>query len=173
MKLSYLLKGFPGHPLHPPLTDVTIGAYTVAAALAVLSKLGVSEHSLTTGWWLSLIVGLAATGPTAVAGFADWLDISRGTSLWRTATAHMAAMLTATTFFLVAASIGHQGYADGNVNGSGLLFTLIGWGVLTLGGWLGGSIVFVHGMRVLNLVDEPALRAATPGGEEKQRAAES
>src|SRR2546421_8980522 len=24
MKLSYLLRGLPGHPLHPPLTDVTI-----------------------------------------------------------------------------------------------------------------------------------------------------
>jgi uncharacterized membrane protein len=170
MKLSYLLKGFPGHPLHPPLTDATIGAYTVAASLAVLGTLGVSERSLATGWWLALIVGLAVTGPTAVAGFADWLDISRGTPLWRTATAHMAAMLTATAFFLIAAGVGHEGYADGNVNGSGLLFTLFGWGVLTLGGWLGGSIVFVHGMRVLNLVDEPALRASIPGGEEKERA---
>jgi uncharacterized membrane protein len=170
MKLSYLLKGFPGHPLHPPLTDATIGAYTVAASLAVLGTLGVSERSLATGWWLALIVGLAVTGPTAVAGFADWLDISRGTPLWRTATAHMAAMLTATAFFLIAAGLGHEGYADGNVNGSGLLFTLLGWGVLTLGGWLGGSIVFVHGMRVLNLVDEPALRASIPGGEEKERA---
>jgi uncharacterized membrane protein len=162
MKISYLLKGFPGHPLHPPLTDVTIGAYTVATALALLNKLGVSEQNLATGWWLSLIIGLAVTAPTAVAGFAEWLDISRGTALWRTATAHMAAMLIATAFFLVAASVGHQGYADGDVNGSGLLFTLIGWGVLTLGGWLGGSIVFVHGMRVLNLVDEPAMRAAAP-----------
>jgi hypothetical protein len=33
MKLSYLVKGFPGHPLHPPLTDVTIGLYTGATAL--------------------------------------------------------------------------------------------------------------------------------------------
>ena len=43
MKLSYLVKGFPGHPLHPPLTDATIGAYTVAAALGVQSALGVAE----------------------------------------------------------------------------------------------------------------------------------
>ena len=27
---------------------------------------------------------------------------------------------------------------------------------------MGGSITYVHGMRVLNLVDEPATRAATP-----------
>jgi hypothetical protein len=25
MKLSYLWRGLPGHPLHPPLTDATIG----------------------------------------------------------------------------------------------------------------------------------------------------
>jgi hypothetical protein len=31
-----------------------------------------------------------------------------------------------------------------------------------VGGWLGGAIVFVHGMRVLNLVTEPAARAASP-----------
>jgi hypothetical protein len=26
---------------------------------------------------------------------------------------------------------------------------VIGFGLLTLGGWLGGAIVFVHGMRVV------------------------
>ncbi|MFN2469910.1 MAG: DUF2231 domain-containing protein [Gaiellaceae bacterium] len=170
MKLSFLLKGFPGHPLHPPLTDATIGAYTAAAAFAVLGKLGISEHNMATAWWLALIVGLAVTVPTALAGFADWMDISRETPLWRTATAHMLAMLTATAFFLLAAGTGHGGYSDGDVNGSGLVLTLVGWIVLTVGGWLGGSIVFVHGMRVLNLLDEPARRAVTPGGEEKERA---
>jgi hypothetical protein len=39
---------------------------------------------------------------------------------------------------------------------------LIGFVLLTAGGWLGGANVFVHGMRVLNLVDEPASRAVSP-----------
>jgi hypothetical protein len=38
-----------------------------------------------------------------------------------------------------------------------------------LGEPLGGSIVFVRGMRMLNLSEEPALRAMAPGGEEKSR----
>ena len=42
------------------------------------------------------------------------------------------------------------------------MLTLLGFAFLTLGGWLGGAIVFVHGMRVLNLVDEPPDRAASP-----------
>lgn len=42
---------------------------------------------------------------------------------------------------------------------------------LMLGGWLGGAIVFVHGMRVLNLKGEPAGRAASPiPHAEKERA---
>jgi hypothetical protein len=40
--------------------------------------------------------------------------------------------------------------------------TLIGFGPLALGGWFGGALVFVHGMRVLSLVHEPASRAAAP-----------
>ena len=29
-KPSYLVKGLPGHPLHPPFTDATVGIYTFA-----------------------------------------------------------------------------------------------------------------------------------------------
>ena len=60
--MKWLLKGFPGHPLHPPLTDATIGAYTFATAMAVLSRLGVSEDNTATAWWLALIAGLVVDG---------------------------------------------------------------------------------------------------------------
>jgi uncharacterized membrane protein len=160
--MKWLLKGFPGHPLHPPLTDVTLGAYTLATGMAVLSRLGVSEGNTATAWWLALIVGLVATVPTALTGFADWLDISRGTPLWRTATAHLTAMLAATVIFAIAAGSGHADYVDGVVGGGSLVLTLAGYAVLAAGGWLGGAIVFVHGMRVLSLVDEPAARAISP-----------
>ncbi len=171
MKASYLVKGFPGHPLHPPLTDATIGTYTVATILGVLGALGVAEASMAKGWWLTLVVGLVITGPTALTGLADWLTMTSGTPLWRTATSHMIAMLTATVFFGLAAIFGHSCYVDGNVTAGPLVLTLIGFVALTLGGWLGGSVVFVHGMRVLNLVDEPSLRAATPLTPENEEAA--
>jgi uncharacterized membrane protein len=172
MKLSYLVKGLPGHPLHPPLTDATIGIYTGAAVFGVLSILGVSEGNTAPAWWLALIAGLVVTGPTAVTGLIDWLGITRGTSLWRTATLHMLSMLTATAFFLVAAILGHDGYVDGEVTSGSLLLTLVGFAFLTLGGWLGGTVVFVHGMRVLDLVEEPAKRAVAPVPHPEKEAAE-
>ena len=172
MKLSYLVKGLPGHPLHPPLTDATIGIYTGAAAFGVLSALGISEGNTATAWWLALVAGLVVTGPTALTGFIDWLGLTWGTPLWRTATVHMLSMLTATVFFLLAAIFGHGGYVDGEVTSGSLVLTLVGFGFLTLGGWLGGTVVFVHGMRVLNLVEEPARRAIAPVPHPEKEAAE-
>ncbi len=172
MKPSYVIKGLPGHPLHPPLTDATIGIYTGATVLGVLSALGVSERNTATAWWLTLLIGLIVTGPTALTGLIDWLSISWGTPLWRTATAHLLAMLSATVFFLLAAIFGHGGYVDDEVTSGALLLTLVGFGLLTLGGWLGGSVVFVHGMRVLNLVEEPTRRAVAPVPQPEKEAAE-
>jgi uncharacterized membrane protein len=170
--MKWLLKGPAGHPLHPPLTDATIGAYTFATIMSVLSRLGVSEHNTTTAWWLALITGLAITLPTALTGFLDWLDIARGTPLWRTATLHLGAMLTATVVFAITAGAGHGDYVDGMISGGSLVLTLVGFAVLTTGGWLGGANVFVHGMRVLSLVDEPTKRAVSPLPHEEKEEAE-
>ena len=172
MRLSYLIRGLPGHPLHPPLTDATIGIYTGATVLGILSVLGVTERNAATAWWLLLVLGLIVTGATAVTGLIDWLGITWGSPLWRTATIHLLAMVTATVFFLLAAVFGHGGYVDGEVTSGSLVLTLIGFGLLTLGGWFGGTVVFVHGMRVLNLVEEPAHRAVAPVPHPEKEAAE-
>ncbi|HEX9597738.1 MAG TPA: DUF2231 domain-containing protein [Gaiellaceae bacterium] len=162
MKLSYLWRGLPGHPIHPPLTDVTIGTYTFATVAGLADVTGITDSSGAYGWWIALIFGLIVTGPTALAGLLDWLSITRGTELWKTATLHLTAMLSATVFFALAAIFGHASYTHGNVSSGAYVLTLIGFGLLTLGGWLGGAIVFVHGMRVLNLKGEPAGRAVSP-----------
>ncbi len=161
-KPSYLVKGFPGHPLHPPLTDATIGAYTFATAAAVLSKVGIADHAFAQAWWLALVVGLVSTTLTALTGLLDWLSIERGSELWKTATSHMVAMLTGTVFFLLAAIFGHACYVDHAVTNGPFVLTLIAFLLLAAGGWLGGAITYVHGMRVLSLADEPARTAIAP-----------
>jgi uncharacterized membrane protein len=172
MNLRFLYKGFPGHPLHPPLTDVTIGAYTTATVLAVLAKLDVAEHSLARGWWLALLVGLIFTAAAALTGLVDWLGITWGSELWKTATTHMIVMVTATVFFGLAALFGHDDWKAGNVSAGEFVLTLVGFGFLALGGWLGGAIVYVYGMRVLGLPQEPATRAVAPFPHREKQAAE-
>ena len=59
MKLQYLVRGLPGHPLHPPLTDATIGIYTFATLAALTDVLSITNTAGAQGWWLALILGLA------------------------------------------------------------------------------------------------------------------
>ena len=171
MKLSYLWRGLPGHPIHPPLTDATIGIYTFATIAAFIDVVGITDRTGAYGWRIALVVGLIATVLTALTGLADWLTLEWGSEIWKTATTHMLAMVSATVFFLLAAIFGHASYKHGNVSSGAFVLTLIGFGLLTVGGWLGGAIVYVHGMRVLSLVQEPASRATAPiPHPEKERA---
>jgi uncharacterized membrane protein len=146
--IKLLLHGPAGHPIHPPLTDATVGMFTLAAALTVLGKAGVAEGKLGPAAWLALVGGLIVASATATTGFADWLQIDWGTPLWKTATWHLAAMVSAVTLFAIATWLQWSGYRHGSVTWGGLVFTLAGFVLLTAGGWLGGAIVFVHGMRV-------------------------
>jgi uncharacterized membrane protein len=162
LKASHLAHGLPGHPIHPPLTGMTIGTYTFAAIAAIVSKAGLSSHAFATAWWLALVVGLIGSALTVATGFVDWLTITWWTPLWKTTTLHALAMATASVFFGIALGIGHSGYADGRVSTAGLVLTLVGFGALTTGGWIGGAVTYVHGMRVLGLPEEPAQRAIAP-----------
>jgi uncharacterized membrane protein len=162
VKLSYLVKGLPGHPIHPPLTDVTIGTYTFATIAGILDVTGLVERNASYAWWIALVVGLCSTALTATTGFIDWIEIEWGSELWKTATAHLSAMLAATGVFLAAVLVGHDGYTQGTVSGGAFALTIVGFVLLMTGGWLGGAVVFVHGMRVLNLVSERFEEAAAP-----------
>src|SRR2546426_11381305 len=116
MKLSYLWHGLPGHPIHPPLTDATIGTYTFATVAGLAEVTGITQSSGAYGWWIALIFGLIVTVPTALTGFLEWPSITRGTELWKTATAHMVAMLSATVVFALAAIFGHASSTQGNAS---------------------------------------------------------
>jgi uncharacterized membrane protein len=148
-KAPVLLHGLPGHPLHPPLTDATIGMFVLAAGLAVLGALGAIGEAAGKACWLALVGGLIVAVPTAATGFADWVRLEWGSARWRTATLHLTAMVTAVVLFAVAAWLQHRGYLRGDVTAGGLVFSILGLIALTAGGWLGGAIVFVHGFRVL------------------------
>jgi len=62
-----------GHPLHPALTDLTIGAWISAGLLDVFGGEGSRPAAR------RLIgLGLLSAVPTAAAGLADWVDTSGG-----------------------------------------------------------------------------------------------
>ena len=148
MRLIGLIKGWPGKPSHPPLTDASIGAYTVGVAMLVLGALGalgVEEEAMAHGSLLAIGGGLALALPTALTGFLDWLDLPKGTPVRTTATVHLFTMLTATVLFALAFVSQLDGYDHGQVDTLGLVFGVVAEVVLAVGGYIGGTIVFVYG----------------------------
>jgi uncharacterized membrane protein len=143
-----LMRGTEGHPLHPPLTDAAIGAYTVATVFAVVGAFGWIEDAAGKTAWLALLVGLGAGAASALTGLAELSAIPRPSETFRTAAIHGGTMASATALFVLAAVFQYDGFHNGSVTTAGLVLTTAAFLVLTLGGWLGGSLVFRHGMRV-------------------------
>lgn len=158
-----LIKGWPGKPAHPPLTDASIGAYTVGVAMLVLGALGVEEEQMAHGALLAIGGGLALALPTALTGLLDWLDIPKGTPARTTATVHLLVMLSATVVFALAFVAHLDGYGDGQVETIALVVGLAAEILLTAGGYIGGTIVFVYGVRVLKRPGVPVSTALVPG----------
>jgi uncharacterized membrane protein len=163
MRLIQLIKGWPGKPSHPPLTDASIGAYTVGVAMLVLGALGVEEEQMAHGALLAIGGGLALALPTALTGLLDWLDMPKGTPARTTATVHLLTMLTATVVFALAFVAQLDGYDDGQVEALPLICGLAAEALLAAGGYIGGTIVFVYGNRVLKRPDVPVRDALVPG----------
>src|SRR4051794_8912158 len=138
-KASVLLYGPPGHPLHPPLTDATIGMFVLATGLAVLGALGAIEDAVGKACWLALVGGTIVAVPTAATGFADWVRLEWGSARWRTATQHLTAMVSAVVAFAVAAWLQHRGYQRGTGTTGGAVFAVIGVVALTAGGGVRGG----------------------------------
>jgi uncharacterized membrane protein len=72
-------------------------------------------------------------------------------------------MLTATVVF-AGAFVGQlDGYGHGQVETLGLVFGVVAEALLAAGGYIGGTIVFVYGNRVLKREDTPVRDALVPG----------
>jgi nitrite reductase/ring-hydroxylating ferredoxin subunit/uncharacterized membrane protein len=126
-----------GHPLHPPLTDVVIGAWTSAV---VLDWLG-GERSGPAAADRLVALGVLSALPTAAAGLNDWATLD-GPSR-RLGLVHGTTNVAATGLFgasWLARKAGHRFL--------GRLLALAGYGTVSLGAFLGGHLSFRRGVGV-------------------------
>lgn len=153
------LRGFSGKPFHPPLTDIPIGAYTIAAALDVISFVGKSKpwsHEFFRAATFVFIAGAFVSVFTALTGFWDWLkSTEKGTQARRTANAHAWTMITMTV--LVGLDIAVRWFGDYTYTTALILvISLAVAALMFLGSTLGGTLVYDYGFNVENSKDHPA-----------------
>lgn len=154
------LRGWAGKPLHPPLTDVPVGAYVLAAAFDVISFLGADAswaRELYRAGTFVLAGGLLVAVFAAITGVADWLSsTSKGTQAWRTANAHAITMVVVTVLVIVEVVLRVSVHGDAAATpGLVLALTLAVAGLTALGGTIGGSLVYDYGFNVETAGDSP------------------
>jgi uncharacterized membrane protein len=138
-------------------------APTRSVSLLVAGKLGLQTPQMAVGSLIAISGGLIVAAPAAITGLLDWLDMPKGTPARTTATLHLVTMVTATVLFVVTWLLQRPGYIDSEVCTSALIVGLIAEATLAVGGYIGGTIVFVYGNRVVNRTDAPVADALTPG----------
>jgi uncharacterized membrane protein len=152
-------RGWAGKPAHPPLTDVPIGAYCIAAVLDLVSFLGRNylwSHDVYRAATFVLIAGAAVSLLTALTGFLDWRTIEHGTQVRRTANAHAICMLAVTGLVLVDLGVRWFGYWGAAYTETLPLVLSLGTAaVLFVGALLGGSLVYDYGFNVEAQGDSP------------------
>jgi len=162
-RLVDLMRGWPGKPSHPPLTDASIGAYTVGVAMLVAGKLGLEEHQMAHGALLAISGGLALAAPTALTGLMDWLQLEKRTPRRTVATIHLFTMVSATLVFAGTWLAQRPGYNHSRIETLGLALGLVAEGLLAAGGYIGGALVFAYGVRVVKRPNAAIADALVPG----------
>ncbi len=148
--LSSLVKGFAGKPSHPPLTDVSIGAYTVGGAMLIVGAAGFEQEAMAKGAVLAISGGLIVAIPTTLTGLLDYFDLPKRSAARTLATYHLFVMVVATALFAATWAAQRPGYLDGEVTTLGLILAIAAFAMLVVGGMLGGALAYVYGVRVVH-----------------------
>jgi nitrite reductase/ring-hydroxylating ferredoxin subunit/uncharacterized membrane protein len=137
-KLKDVLAGtWMAHPMHPMLTDVTIGAWTGAAVLDVLG----GERSRP-GADALVGIGILSAFPTVITGLSDLTDIVDREQR-SVGTAHALANVTG----LVVWSLSYVARKVGRRR-AGMALSMAGTVVMTAAGYLGGHLSYRRGVGV-------------------------
>ncbi len=131
-----------GHPLHPALTDVPIGAWWIGLFLDLLGQREGADAAL--------LGGTLAALPTALSGAADWTDTYGKTR--RVGLVHALVNVGALACFagsLLARRTGSRRL--------GIPLSATGLSLASFSAWLGGDLVFAQGNVVNHAAWEPEL----------------
>jgi uncharacterized membrane protein len=148
------LAGPYGHPFHPALVTLPIGAFALSFAADIASRLATDPGAFgDAAYWL-IGAGIVTALAAAMFGLLDLLAIPRGTTAFATGITHMVlnlivVALFATSFLLRRGDVGVAG-----VDTSALVLSAVALALLGVSGYLGGKLAYRFGVRVAEETDQ-------------------
>ena len=146
------LAGPYGHPIHPLLVTIPIGAWMSSVAFDMIGPASEDEWAYAIGAKRLIDIGIVGATGAAMFGLLDFLQIPRGSRAWYTGLAHAGLNAGAIGLFaLNSASRGRQ--IRGRDPGPAVTWWQRGLSPTTamsllVSGWIGGSLTYHYGVRV-------------------------
>ncbi len=151
---------FKNHPIHPMLIPLPIGLWIFSLAADIIYRAG-GNASWSTVAYYSMAGGIVGAIVAAVPGFLDYLDLGPS-RVKQIAMQHMLLNVAALVLYIINFTI----RGGGNPNAATpFVLSIIGVLGIIVSGWLGGHMVYVHGMAVDETeVCAPGEKVHIPGG---------
>lgn len=155
-RLGRLLRGsWLGHPVHPLLITLPIGTWMTSVVFDVVFSDAATARRL-------VGVGLAATPPTLLAGWADYVLLDKRQQ--RVGLVHAVSNGVGVTMF----GLAYRAYRNEKVRAA-RVYSLLGLGAIGVGGALGGHLSYAQGAGMFRW--QPVRAVTHRGPTEYRRAA--
>lgn len=144
-----------GHPIHPMLVTIPIGAFVATLAFDIASIAIEGRAYGRPAVWLSAL-GIVSAVVASVFGFIDYRRLTKGTKAHAVATTHLILMDVVLLCFVVGFFIRRADstqYLDGTPVAA-VVLSVIGVTIMLVGGWMGGQLAYRYGVRVADEADQ-------------------
>jgi len=131
------------HPIHPMLVPIPIGLWLFSLVADLIHAGGSTNPAWTTVAFYCMGGGIVGALAAAVPGLIDLLSLPPGPR--RTAITHMTINLTVVVLYAINFWMRMSAPES---PGKLVWLSLLSIGLLTISGWLGGKMVYEHGIAV-------------------------
>jgi uncharacterized membrane protein len=138
------------HPIHPMLVPIPVGLWLFSLVCDLVYMLGWGGDAWRTVAFYNMVAGVIGALMAAIPGLIDMLSLPAGPK--RTALVHMSLNLTIVALYLV--NIWMR-FSNPETLRVPVVLSVIAVSLLVVSGWLGGKMVYEHGVAV-DTGQEPA-----------------
>ncbi|HEU5124178.1 MAG TPA: DUF2231 domain-containing protein [Verrucomicrobiae bacterium] len=163
--INFLKGKWLGHPLHPVLVHVPAALWPGALVFDLLSRGHIGGNAMVRLSFCAIAVGLAVALLAVPTGLVDWSGIKKEKPAWKIGLYHLALNLVVALLFAVNLGLRVATFRDATeVLPIPTLLSAIGTLLLMISGYLGGLMVYDHGISVARQSKKKWRKVAEAGG---------
>jgi uncharacterized membrane protein len=148
------LAGPYGHPFHPILVTIPIGAWVTSLVLDIGTRTAGDPGELARAAYWAVAIGIVGALVAAMFGLMDLLRIPRSSRAFRVGLTHLALNLTVLAMFVASLIWRLSRGVNLETRLAQIILSAVALLLLVVSGWLGGMLTYRYGVRVANEADQ-------------------